>query len=190
MQQTAALLERMPDAAKDVRLNFHAVLQSSVLSPAQAWGVAVAASVAARHAPLRDALAADALAAGVASGVLDDALGAALIMGMNNVYYRFRHFVGKPEYAAKPARLRMNRLSRPAGTKADMELFALAVSAINGCETCVKAHERTVLDAGLGSDHVHDATRIAATVFAAALALESAPLGAITAPTESTQTLS
>ena len=33
-------------------------------------------------------------------------------MGMNNVYYRFRHLIEKPVYAEKPARLRMNRLAK------------------------------------------------------------------------------
>jgi alkyl hydroperoxide reductase subunit D len=68
----------------------------------------------------------------------------------------------------------MNRLARPLTSKADLELFSLVASAINGCEVCVQAHERAVLDAGLGEDHVHDAVRIAATVHAAAVALESA----------------
>jgi alkyl hydroperoxide reductase subunit D len=66
----------------------------------------------------------------------------------------------------------MNRLVQPAGSKVDFELYALAVSAINGCEACVQAHERAVLEGGLTEDHVHDAVRIAATVTAAAVALE------------------
>jgi alkyl hydroperoxide reductase subunit D len=93
-------------------------------------------------------------------------------MGMNNVYYRFRHLVGKASYAQKPARLRMNRLVKPATTKVDFELFCLAVSAINGCEACIRAHEQVVIDGGLGEDAVHDAVRIAATIQAAAVALE------------------
>jgi lipoyl-dependent peroxiredoxin subunit D len=48
-------------------------------------------------------------------------------MGMNNVYYRFRHMIGKPEHLEKPARLRMQRLAQVATTKADFELFCLAV---------------------------------------------------------------
>ena len=59
-------------------------------------------------------------------------------------------------------------------SKADLELFSLAASAINGCEMCVQAHEKAVLDAGLTEDHVHDAVRIAATIHAAAVALEAA----------------
>ena len=93
---------------------------------------------------------------------------------MNNVYYRFRHMVAKPAYAQKPARLRMNRLGKPATNRIDLELFSLAASAINGCEICVQSHEKAVLDGGLSEDQVHDAVRIAAVVHAAAVALETA----------------
>jgi lipoyl-dependent peroxiredoxin subunit D len=84
--------------------------------------------------------------------------------------------VGKPAYAQKSARLRMNRLARPATSKADLELFSLAASAITGCEICVQAHEKAVMEAGLTEDNVHDAVRIAAIVHAAAVALESAAI--------------
>jgi alkyl hydroperoxide reductase subunit D len=93
-------------------------------------------------------------------------------MAMNNVYYRFRHMVGKPSYEAKPARLRMQRIAKPATNKADFELFCLAVSAINGCEVCIRSHEAVVIDGGLTEDQVVDAVRIAAVVNAAAVALE------------------
>jgi alkyl hydroperoxide reductase subunit D len=78
--------------------------------------------------------------------------------------------VGKPEYEQLPPRLRMQRLAAPAGDKVDFELFALAVSAVNGCGTCVQAHERVVVEGGLTSQHVHDTVRIAAVVHAAAVA--------------------
>lgn len=87
--------------------------------------------------------------------------------------YRFRHMVGKPIYGEKPAGLRMNRLMQPATNRTDLELMALAVSAINGCEMCERAHEKTVTDGGLTPDHVNDAVRIAATIYAAAVALEA-----------------
>jgi alkyl hydroperoxide reductase subunit D len=171
MSALAALRERIPDPARDIKLNLQAVLGPSVLTPAQKWGVAVASAVAARHAPLRAAVLEDARAE-VPPAVLDDALAAAAVMAMNNVYYRFRHLVGSPVYGDLPPRLRMNRLARPAASKVDFELFALAVSAINGCGTCLEAHERVVLAGGLTHEHVHEAVRIAATVHAAAVALE------------------
>ena len=70
----------------------------------------------------------------------------------------------------------MQRIARPAGSKVDFELMSLAVSALNGCETCVKAHEKVVLEAGLTEDQVNDAVRVAAVVHAAAVALDLATL--------------
>jgi alkyl hydroperoxide reductase subunit D len=165
--------EALPELARDIKLNLQAVLSDGSLSPEQRWGVAVASAAAARHAGLRDAVVEDARRA-VPEAVVEDALAAAALMAMNNVYYRFRHVVGKPVYSEKPARLRMNRLGKPATNRADFELFSLAVSAINGCEACVRAHEKVAVDGHLSEDQVHDAVRIAATIHAAAVALEVA----------------
>lgn len=175
MTTLETLRESLPELARDIKLNLQTVLQSGALTPAQRWGVAIAAAAAARHPTLREALIAEArkeLDTATADAVLDDALAAAVSMGMNNVYYRFRHLVGKSVYSEKPARLRMNRLARPATNKTDFELFCLAVSAIHGCQACIQAHEHVVIHGGLTEDHVHDAVRIAATVHAAAVALE------------------
>ena len=168
----------LPEAAKDIKLNLRAVLEQSTLSAAQRYGVAVASAIAARNPVLRDALLVTAREA-VPEAVVDDALAAAVLMGMNNVYYRFRHMIDKAEYSQRPARLRMQRIAKPATNKTDFELFCLAVSAINGCETCVRAHETVVLQGGLVEDHVNDAVRIAAVVHAAAVALEAAPVRAL-----------
>jgi alkyl hydroperoxide reductase subunit D len=111
---------------------------------------------------------------------------AAALMAMNNVYYRFRHMVGKPVYGEKPAGLRMNRIMQPATNRADFELMSLAVSAINGCEMCVRAHEKTVTEGGLTPDHVNDAVRIAATIYASAVALEAGESGVMEAAVEAT----
>jgi alkyl hydroperoxide reductase subunit D len=165
--------DALPETAKDIKLNLQSVLGDSTLSLAQRWGVAVASAATARNRTLLEAVTAGALAH-VDAAVVDDALAASAVMAMNNVYYRFRHIVAKPAYAQKPARLRMNRLAKPATSRADVELFSLAASAINGCEICVQAHEKAVLDGGLDEDQIHDAIRITAVVHAAAVALESA----------------
>jgi alkyl hydroperoxide reductase subunit D len=163
----------IPEPARDIKLNLQTVLQPGPLSPEQRWGVAVASAIAARNPTLRDAIVAEARGE-VSGAVIEDAQAAAALMAMNNVYYRFRHMIGKESYRAKPARLRMNRLVQPLASRVDFELFSLAVSAIGGCEACVQAHEKAVVEGGLTEDHVHDAVRIAATVQAAAVALESA----------------
>jgi alkyl hydroperoxide reductase subunit D len=177
--------EALPAYAADTKLNLQTVMQSTVLTPAQAWGVAVASAAAARNPQLRDAAIAGAHATlgAAASAVVEDALAAATLMAMNNVYYRFRHLVGKEVYSSKPARLRMNRMAKVATSKADFELFSLAVSAINNCETCVRSHEKVVTEHHLSEDAVHDAVRIAATFNAAALAAElpTAPAAAAAA---------
>jgi alkyl hydroperoxide reductase subunit D len=163
----------LPDVARDIKLNLQSVLATSSLSQELTWGVAVASAIAARHPGLIAAVASDARAR-VSEAVIEDALAAASLMAMNNVYYRFRHQIGKPVYSEKHARLRMNRLARPATSPQAFELYCLAASAINGCEACVRAHERSVLRSGITEDQVHDAVRIAATLQAAAVALEAA----------------
>ncbi len=180
MNSVEALRTTIPDVAKDIKLNLQSVLQPGALTPAQRWGVAIASAVAARNTALRDALIADA-GAEVGAEVIDDAVAAAALMAMNNVYYRFRHLVGKPSYSQMPARLRMQRIAKPMTNKADFELFCLAVSAINGCEMCMRSHEEVVLKGALSEEQVHDAVRIAATVNAAALSLELPVLAAATA---------
>jgi lipoyl-dependent peroxiredoxin subunit D len=172
MSQIEELRGRLPEAAKDIKLNLQTVFQNSSLTPAQLWGTAVASAVAARNEDLTRAILADAQANSAEANVIEDAKAAAVLMGMNNVYYRFRHMIGKQSYATKPARLRMNWIGKPLGPKADFELFCLAVSAINGCEMCVRSHEQVVVEGGLTEDQVHDAVRVASTIHAAAVALE------------------
>lgn len=178
MVSLESLRSRLPDAARDIKLNLQTVLQTGALSRAEVWGIALTSAATARHAALQAAIIAEArkeLGTEAAEPVVQDALAAAALMAMNNVYYRFRHLVEKPEYAEKSARLRMNRLGKPATAKRDFELFCLVASAINGCETCIRAHERVVTGAGLSEDAVHDAVRIASTLHAAAVALELYP---------------
>ncbi|MGA9524346.1 MAG: carboxymuconolactone decarboxylase family protein [Myxococcaceae bacterium] len=165
------LRNRIPEHARDIALNVQSVLNGGPLTEAQRWGVLVASAAASRNKELRDAVLADAQL-GADPAVVEDALAAASLMGMNNVYYRFRHMVGKPTYSEKPARLRMNRLARPSTNKTDFELFSLVASAINGCEMCVQSHEKVVVEGGLTEEQVHDAIRIASTIHAAAVALE------------------
>src|SRR5688500_1142995 len=170
MQETARLAEAFPDVAKDIRVNLQNVLTPGVLNADQLWGTAIACAHAARNEALRQAIEADAKAAGIGDGVIADARAAAVIMAMNNVFYRFKHVIAKEDYEKRPARLRMQRLAQVASNKADFELFCLAVSAINNCHSCMAAHEAGVLKHGLTEDHVLDSVRIAATIHAAAVA--------------------
>lgn len=173
MQALEELRQTLDETARDLRLNIQSVLEGTSLTPAQKWGVAVATAIATRNAELRRAVLGDAAAA-VDKTVIDDAKAAAALMGMNNVYYRFRHMVGKESYSTKSPRLRMNWMAKPLTSRPDFELFSLAVSAINGCQSCIASHEKAVIDGGIGEEQVHDAVRIAAAMAGMAIGLESA----------------
>lgn len=177
MEALQLLAASLPGAAKDIRLNLTAVLQPGLLTPAQRFGTALAVALAAREPRLAAAVEADA-GEQLPAAAADDARAAAALMAMNNVYYRFRHLLGKPDYEQLPPRLRMQRLGAPAGDKLDFELFALAVSAVNGCGVCVQAHERLLVAGGITPAHVHDAIRIAAVFHAAAVVLSWQPTAA------------
>src|SRR5205085_12091692 len=84
------LKDRIPDYAKDLRINLGVIAGATALTPQQAWGTAVAAAVTSRNKDLLAAVLADA-GAHLTPEAADAAKGAAAIMGMNNVYYRFVH---------------------------------------------------------------------------------------------------
>lgn len=102
---------------------------------------------------------------------------AAFVTAMNNVYYRFVHLASNPEYKTMPARLRMNALGHPGVDRADFELWALAVSAINGCGACMDAHEKALRQSGVSSHTIQTAVRFAAIVQSVAVAIEAAGRG-------------
>jgi lipoyl-dependent peroxiredoxin subunit D len=174
MTSLDTIRDSLPDYARDLRLNLGSVLTitgAPGLTDRQIWAVAVAAAIAARYVPLARDL--ETLAAvHLSAADLNAARAAAAVMGMNNIYYRFLHLVEDAEYQQMPARLRMNVLANPGIEKADFELLSLAVSAINGCGTCVASHERQLRQHGLSREAVQSTVRIAATVHAVAGVLE------------------
>lgn len=170
MSQLETLAESLPEWAKDLRINLTNVFKSENLSSDQIWGVALSSSQYLRDRGLREAVIADATEAGVSEAVFDDARAAASLMGMNTVFYRFRHMIGKESYGQLPARLRMMRMKAVKTSARDFELFSLAVAALAGCEMCIKAHEASILREGLGEEHVNEVVRIAATLSGVAVA--------------------
>jgi lipoyl-dependent peroxiredoxin subunit D len=163
------LKQRLPDHARDLRINLGVITSSTALSPAQAWQIALASAIAARNPDVVRVLEGE---APLDAAQLAAARGAAAIMGMNNVYYRFVHMMGDgAEYAQMPARLRMQIIGNPGVPKLDFELACLAASAITGCTSCVRSHEDAVRKGGGTKEMVQDAVRIAAVVHGVAVAL-------------------
>ena len=167
--------DALPDYARDLKLNLATVLTPAGapdLSERQIWAVALACAAASRNRAFTQEIEALALAH-LDQAHVQAAHAAAAIMGMNNVYYRFLHLVEDEEYRQLPARLRMNVIGNPGISKLDFELLSLAVSVINGCGTCVVAHERQLRQHGTSREAVQSAVRIAATVHAVARAAEA-----------------
>jgi len=171
-----SIKDRIPDYAKDLRLNLGSVLSTQGapgLSERQVWSIALASAIASRNVAFAREI--EALARGsIDDSTLSGAKAAAAIMGMNNIYYRFVHLVEDKEYHSMPARLRMNVLANPGIDKNDFELLSLAVSAVNGCGMCVTAHDKTLRQHEVGREAIQSAVRIASVIHAVAGVLEYA----------------
>jgi len=168
-----ALLETLPDYAKDLRLNFSSLVrQQTELSTQQKWGTLVASALACRNSALTAAVVAEA-GQHISAQVMDAAKAAAAIMAMNNVYYRFQHLSSNEKYATLPARLRMNVMRTHGVDAADFELWALAVSAINACGKCVSSHEQVLRQKDITEEVILAAVRLAAVVHGVATVLDA-----------------
>lgn len=95
-----------------------------------------------------------------------EAAGCASLLASNNIFYRFRHFTQKEKYSQIPARIRMQLMMKPVTGKEFFELMSLAISAVNGCEMCVNAHEDSLIKLDTTEERIFDAVRIASLVTA------------------------
>jgi len=158
------LREALPLYARDLSLNLSSLEAETSLTDQQKWGVFVASANAVGTGPVIRAIEAAAAAAGLTEEAKTAAKAAAAIMGMNNIYYRALHLMKNPEYRSLPARLRMNIIANPGVDKTDFELWSLAVSAINGCDMCLDAHETELKKRGVPNIGIQAALRIASVV--------------------------
>ena len=146
------LRSALPSYAKDMNLNLSSLPRITSLTEQQLWGAILATAAATKV---------DSVVVEIA---YEAALGAASIMGMNNIFYRTRGFLNGA-YDDQRANLRMQIIGKNGGIeKLDFEMFALAVSAVNGCSHCVEAHEHTLREEGATKEQVNDLIRIAATL--------------------------
>ena len=167
------LRDALPDYAKDIKLNLSTLATEETLTSQQTWGCFLACALATRQRDVIAAIESDASVV-LSAEAKAAACGAATIMAMNNVYYRSVHLMTNKEYQNLSAKLRMNLIANPGTDKIDFELWSFAVSAISGCGMCLDAHEAQLNKAGLSTAQIQCALRIAATVNAAATAIESA----------------
>jgi alkyl hydroperoxide reductase subunit D len=167
-----ALKNRVPEFAKDLRLNLSSLAAEPVLSEQQRAGAFIASALASRNAETITAIMGE-FAPRLSAEALAAAKTAAAIMAMNNIYYRFVHLASAPDYKTLPAKLRMNALAKPGVEKVDFELWSIAVSAINGCGMCIDSHEKILRDHGVTAEVIQAVVRIASVVHAVAVTIES-----------------
>ena len=159
--------DTLPDYAKDLRLNLGSVLSDQLLGDQRKFGLLLACAHGTGYRPLVEA--AEAEAEGKLSPeAANAARGAAAVMAMNNVYYRFVHLASTPEYGTMRAGLRMNFIGSPGIEKADFELFSLAVSVMNGCGACIDSHEKVLQQHGVKTEAIQAAARVGAILKAVA----------------------
>jgi alkyl hydroperoxide reductase subunit D len=157
----------LPDYAKDIRLNLGSILSGQLIAEECKLALLLSSAYGSGYRPLVEAAEAH-IEGKLPENVANAARGAAAVMSMNNVYYRFVHLTTNPEYGRMPARLRMNFIGSH-GISTDLfELMSLAVSAMNGCGMCIESHERVLREQGVKPDIIQSAARIAAVMKAIA----------------------
>ncbi|QQR98647.1 MAG: carboxymuconolactone decarboxylase family protein [Sphingobacteriales bacterium] len=149
---------------RDLKMNVKSVLAVESISAKDALLIALACATNNNNTILIDAFIQKAKANDANDAEIAEAQACASLLSANNVFYRYRHFVGKEFYTNAPARLRMNIMMNPVLGKELFELISLAVSAINGCEMCVKSHEQSVLHSGGTEQRIWDAIRLASVI--------------------------
>ncbi len=157
--------QSIPEIAKDIRLNLGKVLdlsQNDGLTEGQILGSALAVAY---------SLADKELVRALEEVITDETLVkaaqlAASLMAMTNIYYRFTHLTENPEVEHVPAGLRMQGMMNPGVDRMTFETLSLAVSALNGCGTCISSHTRQLQEQGFSATAIARIGRISAVIHA------------------------
>nr|WP_067053436.1 carboxymuconolactone decarboxylase family protein [Mucilaginibacter sp. L294] len=151
---------------RDLKLNFTSTLTSEHLSAKECALLGLSTAVNNQNAPLIAYYTGVAKQNEATDADVAEAAGCASLLASNNIFYRFRHFTQKEKYTQIPARIRMLLMMKPVTGKEFFELMSLAISAVNGCEMCVNAHEDSLIKLGTTEERIFDAVRIASLVTA------------------------
>jgi len=151
---------------RDLKLNLTSTLTSEHLSAKECALIGLSSAINNNNKVLTQYFTRYAEEQGATGAETAEAAGCASLLASNNVFYRFRHFTQKEKYSQIPARIRMQIMMKPVTGKEFFELMSLAISAINGCEMCVNAHEDSLIKMGTTEERIFDVVRIASLVTA------------------------
>jgi len=149
---------------RDLKLNFSSTLTSAHLSEKECGLLGLSTAVNNNNTPLINFYTNYAAQHGATAEEIGEAAGCASLLASNNVFYRFRHFTQKEKYTQIPARIRMQLMMKPVTGKEFFELMSLTISAVNGCEMCVNAHEDSLIKMDTTEERIFDAVRIGSIV--------------------------
>ena len=149
---------------RDLKLNLKTVLKPDNLSEKDALLIALACAANEKNNVLINHFAEQSKTLLASNEEISETIACASLLSSNNVLYRFRHFTKKEKYQQIPPRLRMSIMMNPVVGKELFELISLAVSAVNGCEMCVNAHEHSLIELGTSEERIFDAIRIASVI--------------------------
>jgi alkyl hydroperoxide reductase subunit D len=149
---------------RDLKLNFTSTLTSEQLSAKECGLLGLSVAVNNNNLPLTNFYTKYAAGQGATAEEIAEAAACASLLASNNIFYRFRHFTQKEKYSQIPARIRMQIMMKPVTGKEFFELMSLTISAVNGCEMCVNAHEDSLIKMGTTEERIFDAIRIASLV--------------------------
>lgn len=156
---------------KDLRINLKNTLASENLSVKEAYLVALAVAVNEKNRVLIGSFAELAKENGATEAEIAETHACSSMLAVNNVFYRFRHFAKSETYNNMPAGIKMNVMMNPVLGKEFFELLSLAVSAVNGCETCVGSHEASLRKLGTSESRIFDSIRLASVVRGLSIAI-------------------
>jgi alkyl hydroperoxide reductase subunit D len=151
---------------RDLKVNLNSTLTSEHLSPKEIGLIGISIAVNNGNRILTEFYTTFAENNEASAEEIAEAVACASLLASNNIFYRFRHFTQKEKYTQIPARIRMNIMAKPVTGKEFFELLSLAVSAVNGCEMCVNAHEDSLIKLGTSEERIFDAVRIASLITA------------------------
>ncbi len=150
---------------RDLKLNVSAVLKSKNLNTKEAALLALVVAVTEKNDALIAAFEKMCARDEATAEEIAEVHACASLLSLNNVFYRFRHYMkGNEYYNNTPAGIRMSIMMNPVLGKEFFELMSIVVSALNGCEQCVTSHEHSVKELGTSEARIYDAVRLGAVI--------------------------
>lgn len=159
-----AMVEGESKYLRDLRINLKNVLDSEHFNKKEAYLMALSVAINEKNVALIESFTKLAQENEATEAEIAEIHACTSMLSVNNVFYRFRHFAGKESYNTMPAKIKMNVMMNPVLGKPFFELVSLVVSALNGCEMCVKSHEAHLIQLGTTEQKIFDSIRLASVV--------------------------